>query len=83
MYREHYNTFVCMSDVTHDIEEEDPVIYNPTKWSIEFGKRMLYDKIYERFEIKLTDEQINDLFDYDENHLAEFIHILHKMIYEN
>lgn len=83
MYREHYNTFVCMSDVTRDIEEEDPVIYNPTKWSTDFGKRMLYDKIYERFEIKLTDEQINDLFDYDENHLAEFIHILHKMIYEN
>lgn len=83
MTRKHFNKFVCLSDITHDIEEMDYVIYNPSKHSDDFGKKILHKTINDRFNIKLTEEQINGLFKYDENHLDGFIYELSEIIKNN
>ena len=80
MMKQHYNTFVCLNDISVDMDSLDYVIYNPNKWSTEFGKKILHDRVKERFEVDLTDKQIKKLFKYDVNHLSEFVHELSKMV---
>ena len=55
MIKQHYNTFVCLNDISVDMDGLDYVIYNPNKWSTEFGKKILHDRVKERVEVDHTD----------------------------
>lgn len=76
------NPFVCIDDITKRMESLNSVIYNTTH-SVEVNKRRLHSIVKERFNIELTEEQLDRLTKYDRDHLSEFIDDLRQIIRDN
>lgn len=73
------NDFVCMNDVTKtQIYGLNPVIYN-RQLPPEYNKHHLWNHIYSRFRVDLSDQQLSYLCDNDLTSI-EFIRRLKKML---
>ena len=68
--------FVCLDDITGHPCQMNHVIYNPVL-SKERNEEILKKVCKDHLGLHLTDEQLDELTVYDENHLYEFImHLL-------
>lgn len=76
------NTFVCLDDITGQLEEMNYVIYNPSKQHPHERVNYLYEKIKERFNVELTSEQLIWLTKYDTHELNQFVSDLKQIIAE-
>lgn len=74
------NSFVCMDEISGCPEDLNHVIYNPNVYDEERGKHILHERIKERFNVELTDEQLNHLFTYDSKNLRDFVNELKGII---
>lgn len=75
------NSFVCLDEVTGEVEQLNYVIYNPTKDDVSERKRILHKHIKEALDVELTEEQLEMLTAYDVEHLHEFIYQLQQILY--
>jgi hypothetical protein len=71
---------VCLDDVTLKAESPNPVIYNPKHIKDEYARRLLHDIIKNNAQYDLSSKQLDELLQYDEYHLDEFVLKLRKMI---
>jgi hypothetical protein len=60
----------------------NPVIYNPKFITGEHAKMLLHDSVKEHIHYDLSSDQLNELMQYDSNHLNEFVVLLREMINE-
>ena len=74
------DSFVCLDDVSGQVEDLNYVIYNPTKDSKNDRIKRLYDNVEKRFGIQLRESDAYRLTDYDEFHLEEFVSDLKRVI---
>lgn len=74
------NTFVCMDEVSEQIEHLNYVIYNPTKDAPHERVNKLYDRIKERFGVELSSEQLNYLTKFGVDELHRFVKELQRII---
>lgn len=74
------DSFVCLDDVSGQVEDLNYVIYNPTKDSKNDRIKRLYDNVERRFGIQLRESDAYRLTDYDEFHLEEFVSDLKRVI---
>lgn len=77
------DTFVCMDDVSEQVEEMNYVIYNPLKDAPYERINKLYERIKDRFGVELTSEQLDRLTKYDIYQLNEFVSELKHIIQES
>lgn len=70
--------FVCLDDITGHPCQMNHVIYNPIL-SKERNEQILDKVCKEHLRLRLTDEQLDELTTYDENHLDEFIEHLRSI----
>ena len=77
------DTFVCMDDVSEQVEEMNYVIYNPLKDAPYERINKLYERIKDRFGVELTSEQLDHLTKYDIYQLNEFVSELKHIIQES
>ena len=77
------DTFVCMDDVSGQVEEMNYVIYNPLKDAPYERINKLYERIKDRFGVELTSEQLDHLTKYDIYQLKEFVSELKHIIQES
>lgn len=73
--------FVCYDDISEGIVYGlNPVMYNPALQDDE--RRYLLSKLtFERFGVKLSDEQLDSLCKHDKYHLTEFVKEMKEYIY--
>lgn len=74
------NTFVCMDEVSEQIEYLNYVIYNPTKDAPHERVNKLYDRIKERFGVELSSDQLNYLTKFGVDELHRFVKELQQII---
>lgn len=74
------DSFVCLDDVSGQVEDLNYVIYNPTKDSKNDRIKRLYDNVERRFGIQLRESDAYRLTEYDEFHLEEFVSDLKRVI---
>lgn len=74
------NPFVCMDDISGHMEMLNSVIYNPNIDDSEFNKRILFNAIKEKFNVSLTDEQLNRLTKYEKDQLEMFVNDLREIL---
>ena len=72
--------FVCMDDVSGQVEAMNYVIYNPSKESKETSINNLKKRISERFRIILTDIELDRLTNYSVFELNDFANDLRQII---
>lgn len=77
---QHENPFVCLDEVTDCCEDLNPVIYNPNIDPPETRKNRLYKNMYERYHVKLSDKDLDELVKYNSYQLGEFIATLKRVI---
>lgn len=70
--------FVCLDDITGHPCQMNHVVYNPLL-SKERNEQILRKVCEEQLRLKLTDEQLDELTVYDENHLNEFIEHFNRL----
>jgi F0F1-type ATP synthase delta subunit len=70
--------FVCLDDITGHPCQMNHVIYNPLL-SKERNEEIIKKVCEEHLRLKLTDEQLDELTVYDENHLNDFIYHLQRI----
>jgi F0F1-type ATP synthase delta subunit len=73
--------FVCLDDITGHPCQMNHVIYNPVL-SKARNEEIIKKVCEEHLRLKLTDEQLDELTVYDENHLDEFIYHLQRIWYK-
>ena len=74
------DTFVCLDDISGVPEEMNYVIYNPTKDEKHIIPVKLYQYIFNRFEVRISPDEMLRLISYDRYHLAEFVHDLREIV---
>lgn len=74
------STFVCLDDISGEMELHNYVIYNPTKDPVHVRIDTLYDRIKERFGIELSSDDVIRLVKYDVTNLNEFVADLRSVV---
>lgn len=78
--RDKFEHFVTLNDVTQQLEEYNPVIYNPGKDDILQRRILLARLIKEHVGIELTHSQLYHLTCYDVDNLEQFVFDLRDII---
>lgn len=76
------NPFVCIDDITGKVEKLNRVIYN-TIHTKEANMVILKSSVQDRFNITLTDEELDRLTNYERNNLKGFIQDLRNIVEQN
>ena len=74
------SSFVCIENISDQMELLNYVIYNPNINDVDTSKRILHDSIKIRFGFELTDDQLDVLTKYDVEHLEDFINELKEIV---
>lgn len=73
------NGFVCLDDITKNLETLNTIIYVPNR-NKNLNKEILYDVCSSRFGFELTSVQLESLVRHDSEHLDHFIAELRYII---
>lgn len=74
--------FVCYDDIIPSgiVDGLNPVVYNPILDEKE-KRKILAKSVHEKFNVILTDDELDSLCKYDKYHLTEFVKEIRTYIY--